>query len=141
MKALHRAASALLAGVSTFVLVLASATLLGCANEPSPDECKAAIVHMMEVQLDSPDFQKMMEEATAAGPGGQRLSTEQVQESAQWLKSQSRSLVTPEFVSQCVQRMKRKDIQCTMSATTTNELVEKCHWKVVAGPRGAALGF
>jgi hypothetical protein len=141
MNALRRAASALLAAVSTFVLVLVSATLLGCAKPPSPDECKAAIVHTIEVQLDSPDFRKMMEEATGAGPGGQRLSAEQLQESAQWLKSQTPSLVTPEFVSQCVQRMKRNDIQCTMSATTTNELVEKCHWKVVAGPRGATLGF
>jgi 2-keto-3-deoxy-6-phosphogluconate aldolase len=125
------------------VLVLVSAISLGCAKQPqpSPDECKAAIVHMIEVQLDSPDYQKMMEQATAAGPGGQRLSAEQVQESAQWLKSQAPTLVTPQFVSQCVERMKRSDIQCTMSATTTNELVEKCHWKVVAGPKGVALGF
>jgi hypothetical protein len=124
------------------VLVLVSAIALGCAKQaqPSPDECKAAIVRMMEVQLDSPDYQKMMQ-ATAAGPGGQRLSAEQLQEGAQWLKSQIPSLVTPQFVSQCVERMKRSDIQCTMSATTTNELVEKCHWKVVAGPKGAALGF
>jgi len=126
------------ARLSSIALVLVSATSLGCAKQPSPEECKAAIVHMMEVQLDSPDFQKMMEEASAAGPGGQRLSAEQLQESAQWLKSQTPSLVTPQFVSQCVERMKRSDIQCTMSATTTNELVEKCHWKVVAGPKGGA---
>ena len=129
--------------LAAIVLVLVSAIALGCANQaqPSPDECKAAIVHMMEVQLDSSDYKKMMEQATAAGPGGQRLSAEQLQEGAQWLKSQTPSLVTPQFVSQCVERMKRSDVQCTMSATTTNELVEKCHWKVVAGPKGAALGF
>jgi hypothetical protein len=131
------------ARLASIVLVLVSASSLGCAKQPQPsaEECKAAIVHMMEVQLDSPDYQKRMEQATAVGPGGQRLSAEQLQESAQWLKSQAPSLVTPQFVSQCVERMKRSDIQCTMSATTTNELVEKCHWKVVAGPRGAALGF
>ena len=95
----------------------------------------------MNMQQLMKQAQKMMEQATAAGPGGQRLSAEQLQESAQWLKSQAPSLVTPQFVSQCVERMKRSDVQCTMSATTTNELVEKCRWKVVAGPKGAALGF
>ena len=129
--------------LAAIVLVLVSAIALGCANQaqPSPDECKAAIVHMMEVQLDSPDYKKMMEHATAAGLGGERLSAERLQEGVQWLKSQTPSLVTSQFVSQCVERVKRSDIQCTMSATTTNELVEKCHWKVVAGPKGAALGF
>jgi hypothetical protein len=123
------------------VLILVSATLLDCAKQPTPEECKAAIVHMMEVQLDSPDFQKTQEQVATTGPGGQHLSAEQLQEGTQWLKSQIPSLVTPEFVSPCVQRMKPGDIQCTMLATTTNELVEKCHWKVGVGPKGATLGF
>lgn len=127
--------------LASIVLVLVSATLLGCAKQPTPEECKAAIVHMMEVQLDSPDFQKTQEQVATVGPGSQPLPAEQLQEGTKWLKSQIPSLVTPEIVSKCVQRMKRDDIQCTMSATTTKELVEKCHWKVVAGPKGAALGF
>lgn len=127
--------------LASIVLILVSANLLGCAKQPTPEECKAAIVHAMEVQLDSPEFQKTQEQVATTGPGGQRLSAEQLQEGTQWLKSQIPSLVTPEFVSQCVERMKRDDVQCTMSATTTTELVEKCHWKVVAGPKGATLGF
>ena len=120
---------------------LGSAMLGGCAKPPSPEECKAAIVHMMEVQLDSPEFRKLQEEAADTTKAGQSVSSEQMQESRQWLKSQVPALVKPELVSQCVERMKRNDIQCTLSATTTSELVDKCHWKVVSGAKGAALGF
>ena len=45
-------------GAASIVLVVGITMLPGCAKQPaSPEECKAAIVHMMEVQLDSPDFQ------------------------------------------------------------------------------------
>ena len=125
--------------LTAVVLVLVSPALVGCGKQqpPSSEECKAAIVHMMEVQLDATDFGKLI----ASGFGGLAPSAEQLREGMQWLKSQSASLVTPEFVAQCVQRMKRNDVECTLSATTPTELVEKCHWKVVAGPRGASLGF
>src|SRR5438094_10252580 len=93
--------------LAAIVLVLVSAIALGCANQaqPSPDECNAAIVHMMEVQLDSPEYKKMMEQATAAGPGRQRLSAEQLREAAQWLESQVPSIITPQSVSQCGERV------------------------------------
>jgi hypothetical protein len=124
-----------------FVSALGSAMLAGCAKPPSPEECKAAIIHMMEVQLDSPEFRKLQEQAADRGKAGPSTSSEQMQESREWLKSQVPGLVKPEFVAQCVERMKRSDIQCTMSSTTTSELVDKCHWKVVSGAKGAALGF
>ncbi len=127
--------------ISAVVLAPGSAILSGCAKPPSSDECRAAIIHMMEVQLDSPEFRQRQEQAASAGSAGQSLSSEQMQASTQWLKSQIPSLVKPEFVSQCVKRMKASDIQCTLSATTTTELVDKCHWKVVSGAKGAALGF
>jgi hypothetical protein len=118
------------------ILLVASATILGCAKQAATsEECRAAIVHMMEVQLDSPDFQNI------AGQGAPDLAQEHLQEGKQWLKSQIPKLVTPAAVSQCVERMPRKDTQCTMSATTIDELIHKCHWKVVAGPKGSSLGF
>jgi hypothetical protein len=126
------------ARVASALLVLASTSILlpGCARQhASPEECKAAIIHAMEVQLDSPDFH------AAVGQAAADLPPEQLQESREWLKSQLPSLVTPTVVAQCVERMERKDAQCTMSAITTGELVDKCHWKVVAGPKGATLGF
>jgi hypothetical protein len=127
--------------IAAAVLALGSVTLSGCAKPPSPEECRAAITHMMEVQLDSPEYRKMMEQAATAGQGGRSISTDQMEEGNRWLKSQIPSLVKAEAVSQCVERMKRSDTQCTMSATTVGELVDKCHWKAVNGPKGAALGF
>lgn len=122
-------------GAASIVLVVGTA-ILGCAKQSAtPEECKVAIVHMMEVQLDSPDFQNTV------GQGAPDFPPEQLQQGKTWLKSQIPTLVTPNFVSQCVERMPRRDIQCTMSATTTDELINKCHWKVVAGPKGSALGF
>ena len=118
---------------ASIALLVGITILTSCAKQrATPEECKAAITHMMEVQLDSPDFQN------AAGTD---LSTAQFQQSKQWLKSQIPTLLTPAFVSQCVERMPHSDAVCTISATTTAELVDKCHWKPVAGPKGSALGF
>src|SRR5215831_7966416 len=118
-----------------FLSALSSAIVAGCAKPSSPEECKAAIIHMMEVQLDSPEFRKLQEQAADRGKAGPSISSEQMQESREWLKSQVPGLVKPEFVAQCVERMRRSDIQCTMLATTTGELVDKCHWKVVSGAK------
>ena len=62
-------------------------------------------------------------------------------ESNQFCGAVCHTPMTPQFVAQCVDRMKRTDLQCTMSATTPDELVQKCHWKVGAGGKGSALGF
>ena len=113
---------------------LVVSALTACAKPATPEECKAATIHMMEVQLDSPDF-------AAAASLGAGMPPEFVQESREFLKSRVPSLITPAFVEQCVERMARKDVQCTLTATTTDELIGKCHWKVVQGPKGAALGF
>jgi hypothetical protein len=90
---------------------------------------------MMELQLDSPEYQSMFAQGALEIPAAQLV------QGKQWLKSQIPSLVTPQFISQCVERMPRQDAECTMSATTVDELITKCHWKVVQGARGAALGF
>jgi hypothetical protein len=90
---------------------------------------------MMEIQLDSSDFQN------AVGHGAPDIPAANLEEGKQWLKSQIPSMVTPQFVEQCVERLPRRDAECTLSATTTDELINKCHWKVVPGARGAALGF
>jgi hypothetical protein len=122
-------------GVPAFIVVALAATLAGCAKQRStPQECRAAIVHMMEIQLDSPDF------GNAIAQGAPEM-TEHREESRQWLKSRIPSLVSSQAVAQCVERMPGSDARCTLSATTTDELMQQCHWKVVAGPRGPALGF
>lgn len=122
--------------LASIVLVLVSAALLGCAKKPTSEECKAAIVHATEVQLD-----EAQEQSAALGPAEQGQSAEQLQKGIKLLKSAIPSQIRPEVVAQCVEHMRSDDIQCTMTATTSKELVEKCHWKVVAGPKGTALGF
>jgi hypothetical protein len=110
--------------------------LCGCSKPPAtPEQCKAAVTHMMEIQLDSPDFQN------ALGQGAPGMPAANLQEGKDWLKSQIPSMITPQFIEQCVERLPRRDAECTLTATTTDELISKCHWKVVPGPKGAALGF
>lgn len=127
--------------LSLTLVVLVSSALIGCSKKPTSEACKAAIVHVLEVQLDSPEFQKMQEQVINSGPEGGRISAEQQKENIKFLKSQLPSQVMPEAVSQCVERMKADDIECTMTATTVKDLVEKCNWKVTSGPKGSALGF
>jgi hypothetical protein len=116
-------------GVVVFVLVCDS--LAACSKKPTQEECRAGIKRMMEIQIDELDI-----------PGIDTASTEeQKRQGIELLKAQIPSRVTPEFVAQCVDRMKREDLQCTMSANTQDELVQKCHWKVISGPKGPALGF
>jgi len=107
------------------------ALLAGCKKAASPEECRAAITHMMEVQIDGIDV-----------PGGaQGMPAGSLDEGKRWLKSQVPSMIKPEMVDQCVARMPRADALCTVTANTTEALVNQCHWKPVAGPKGAALGF
>ena len=121
----------------TAAFVLAFGGFAACASHPNAEECKAGITRMMEIQIDAmdapgSDASKMMHE---------NLTEEQRKSTAQFLKAGIPSLLKPALVAQCVARMKRTDLQCTMSASTPEELVQKCHWKPVSGPRGAALGF
>ena len=62
--------------LTAVVLVLVSPALVGCGKQqpPSSEECKAAIVHMMEVQLDATDFGKLI----ASGPTADVLRNEHV---------------------------------------------------------------
>ena len=56
------------ARLSLIVLVLVSATVLGCAKKPTAEECKAAIRHMLEVQVD--EVQAQAQEAGAGAHVG-----------------------------------------------------------------------
>jgi hypothetical protein len=110
--------------------------LSACAPSPTQEECKAAITRTLEIQIDELDAPGSPTAALR-----KELTEEQRKESAATLKQQANSLPTPAAVDQCVARMKRADIQCTMSATTTDELVQKCHWKRGVGAKGSTLGF
>lgn len=92
---------------------------------------------MMEMQIDALDAPGSGTFPSLRGD----LTEEQRKFMAQSLKAQVPSLLTPEFVAACVDRMKRSDLQCTMAASTLDELVQKCHWKVGSGPKGPTLGF
>jgi hypothetical protein len=122
---------------SATALALALGGLAACAQPPTQAECKAAITRMMEMQIDALDAPGSVPSPILRAD----LTEEQRKLMAQSLKAQIPSLLTPEFVAPCVDRMKRSDLQCTMAATTLDELVQKCHWKVVSGPRGPSLGF
>lgn len=122
--------------ISLITIVFAVGGLAACSKQPTPDECKAGITRMMEMQIDAMDAPGS---ATAAMRA--ELTDEQRKVGTQFLKAQIPSLLKPEFVAQCVDRMKRDDLQCAISATTLDELVQKCHWKVVSGPKGNTLGF
>src|SRR5260221_1449487 len=124
------------ATASTTLVVLALCGLAACSKPPTEDECKAGITRMMEIQIDALDAPGSVTSSMRAD-----LTDEQRKSAAQFLKERIPSLITPEFVARCVDRMKRTDLQCTMSASTPDELVQKCHWKVGSGPRGPTLGF
>jgi hypothetical protein len=120
--------------VTALVLVLGSAA---CAKPPTQAECKAAITRLLEMQIDALHAPG----SPASSIMRADLTEEQRTFMAQSLKAQIPSLLTSEFVAGCVERMKRSDLECTMTASTLDELVQKCHWKVVSGPRGPTLGF
>jgi hypothetical protein len=121
----------------TAAFVLAFGGFAACANHPTAEECKAGITRMMEIQIDAMDAPGSATSEMMRAD----LTEEQRKSTAQFLKAAIPSQLRPAVVAQCVDRMKRTDLQCTMSASTPEELVQKCHWKPVSGPRGAALGF
>jgi hypothetical protein len=92
---------------------------------------------MMEIQIDALDAPGSATSAIMR----EDLTEEQRKSAAQFLKQQIPSQLNPAFVAQCVDRMKRTDLQCTMSASTPDELVQKCHWKAGSGPKGSTLGL
>jgi hypothetical protein len=123
--------------VGSTVLVMVLCGLSACARQPTQEECKAGITRMMEIQIDALDAPGSATSAIMR----EDLTEEQRKSTAQFLKQQSPSQLNPAFVAQCVDRMKRTDLQCTMSASTPDELVQKCHWKAGSGAKGSTLGF
>ena len=108
------------------VLFLALMGLWGCAKKATEDQCRAGIRRMMEIQVD--------EMTTALAAKGQLADPS----TGEHLKAGIPSIITPDAVAQCVERMKPENLECTMTATSTDELIEKCHWKVLPGGK---LGF
>jgi hypothetical protein len=123
--------------VRSTALVLVLGGVAACAKQPTHAECKAAITRMMEMQIDALDAPGSVTSSILRAD----LTEEQRTSAAQFLKAQIPSQLTPEFVAQCVDRMTRSDLQCTMTASTLDELVQKCHWKAGSGPKGPTLGF
>ena len=120
------------------------ACLLGCGRKPTLEECATAWRHALEVQIDEIDPVRMAEQFSALGkmnPEEKSLMAEKLPEQKQWLKGQIPSLLRPELLSHCQRRMKRSDVDCTLAATSSAELVHKCRWKPTPGARGMALGW
>jgi len=118
-----------------FALLISS--VAACAKAPTQEECKAGITRMMEIQIDD-----MFAPGSAAFSAMGSFANEADRAmAAQRLKAGIPSLLTARFLAECVERVKRSDLECTMSAKTTDELIQMCHWKPTTGPKGAALGF
>lgn len=121
----------------SLAIVLMSGSLAGCAQRPTPEECKAGIARMLNIQIDELDTP-----GSAASAAFADVSEADKRTQLDLLKTRSSSIITPAFVSLCVNRMKRTDMSCTMSARTSGELVKKCNWKQGTGGRGGTtLGF
>src|SRR5438046_8396760 len=93
----------------TTLVVLALCGLAACSKPPTEDECKAGITRMMEIQIDALDAPGSVTSSLRAD-----LTDEQKKDAARFLKERIPSMLTPQFVAQCVNRVKRSDLQCTM---------------------------
>ena len=122
-------------GVALIAISLMLGGLAGCAK-PTEDECRAGIKRMMEIQLDESNAQ------ASSSPLPDGMSRDDMRKGMELMKSGIPSLIRPEFVAQCMDRVKRADLQCTMTASASEDLVKKCHWKVIPGAKGGTgLGF
>jgi hypothetical protein len=130
-------------------LQIAFAILLaGCAKRATEEQCREAWTHVFEVQIDEMDAAKNMDELIKVGKFSPDVMADARAEAIaheadtkQWLKSQIPSMLAPPLIKGCQRRLNRHDINCTMAASTSVQLVKKCHWRVVQGPRGLGLGL
>jgi hypothetical protein len=113
--------------------------LAGCGQPASEEECRAAIAHALEVQIEAAQLPPVIAELSRTSRAAP--TADEMRDGKRWLRNAIPGLVTPEIVAQCTERMTRRDALCTVDARTPEELVDKCHWKPVNGPKGAALGF
>ena len=91
----------------------------------------------MEIQIDALDAPG----STTSSLMRQDMTEDQIKQNTGFLKAQIPSQLTPKVIEQCVDRVKRKDVLCATTASTQDELVQKCHLKFGSGPKGATLGF
>jgi hypothetical protein len=108
------------------LILLLGGILAGCARKATDEQCRSAMQHMLEIQIDE------MTTQLAAKGMLQDPST------AAALKAGIPSIIKPAAIAQCIERMKPEDLACTMTAASSDELIQKCHWKVLPGGK---LGF
>jgi hypothetical protein len=118
-------------------LVLVFCSFVTCSKKPTQEECRAGITRLMEIQIDALDAPG----STTSSLMRKDMTEDQIRQSTDFLKAQIPSQLTPKVIAQCVDRVKRKDLQCAMTASTQDELVQKCHLKIGSGPKGPTIGF
>ncbi|MCX5850313.1 MAG: hypothetical protein NTW65_12840 [Deltaproteobacteria bacterium] len=122
-------------GIALLVMMVGS--LAACSKKPTQEECRNGITRLMEIQIDALDAPG----STTSSMMREGMTEDQIKQSTDFLKAQIPSQLTPKVIAQCVDRVKREDLQCTMTASTQDELVQKCHLKVGSGPKGPTIGF
>ena len=122
-------------GMAALILVFCS--FVACSKKPTQEECKAGITRLMEIQIDALDAPGSVTSSLMR----QDMTADQIRQSTDFLKAQIHSRLTPKVIEQCVDRVKREDLLCVRTASTQDELVNKCHLKVSPGPKGPTIGF
>jgi hypothetical protein len=122
-------------GMAALVLVFCS--FIACSKKPTQEECKAGITRLMEIQIDALDAPG----STISSLMRKDMTEDQIKQSTDFLKAQIPSQLTPKVIAQCVDRVKREDVLCATTASTQDQLVQKCHLKVSPGPKGPTIGF
>jgi hypothetical protein len=123
--------------ISIAALVLVFCSFVACSKKPTQEECKAGITRLMEIQIDALDAPGSVTSSLMR----KDMTEDQIKQSTDFLKAQIPAKVTPKVIEECVDRVKREDVKCAVTASTQDELVQKCHLKVGSGPKGATLGF
>ena len=118
-------------------LVLVFCSFIACSKKPTQEECKAGITRLMEIQIDALDAPG----STISSLMRKDMTEDQIKQSTDFLKAQIPSQLTPKVIAQCVDRVKREDVLCATTASTQDQLVQKCHLKVSPGPKGPTIGF
>jgi hypothetical protein len=123
--------------ISIAALIMVFCSFIACSKKPTQEECKAGITRLMEIQIDSLDAPGSVTSSLMH----QDMTEDQIKQSTDFLKAQIPSQLLPKVIEQCVDRVNREDVLCAKTASTQDELVQKCHLKVSSGPKGPTIGF
>jgi hypothetical protein len=118
-------------------LVLIFYSFVACSKKPTQEECKAGMTRLMEIQIDALNAPG----STTSSLMHKDMTEDQIKQNIDFLKAGIPSHITPKAITECVDRVKRADLLCATTASTQDELVQKCHLKFGSGPKGATLGF